>query len=146
MLKEQLLQECTDAFERLIETANDATQHSVTRQEDMWGPREIVAHLAGWEVLAGVRISQIVAGMSPFEFNETPQIADAINTLIVTMVGDQSLDILCSMLRRSYQQNGELLRKLDDTFFQPGEYVYERTTSVIEHCQEHIQQLTLSYP
>lgn len=25
--------------------------------------------------------------------------------------------------------------------FQPGEYVYERTAGVIEHCDEHIEKL-----
>ena len=39
----------------------------------------------------------------------------------------------------------EILRKLDDTFFHPGEYVYERTKAVIEHCQEHKQALVLSH-
>jgi hypothetical protein len=30
---------------------------------------------------------------------------------------------------------------LDDRFFQPGEYVYERMISDIEHCHEHIEAL-----
>ena len=66
-----MLQEVTEAFEHLIAAAQDAAQRGVTRQADAWGPREIVAHLAGWEVLASVRISQIAAGKPPFEFNES---------------------------------------------------------------------------
>jgi hypothetical protein len=45
--KEHLLQELAEAFEQLIRTATEAAQRGVTRQEDRWGPREIVAHLAG---------------------------------------------------------------------------------------------------
>ncbi len=149
MSKEQLLQEFADAYEQLIGTATEAAQRGVTRQADRWGPRETVAHLAGWEVMATVRIPRIVAGMPPAEFADATQqtvMNDAINAALVTLMGDQPLDTLCGMLRQAYQRNVELLRKLDDTFFQPGEYVYERTKAVIEHCQEHMQGLVLSYP
>ncbi len=149
MSKEQLLQEFAIAYEKLIGTATEAAQRGVTRQADRWGPRETVAHMAGWEVMATVRIPRIVAGMPPAEFaDETQQTVmnDAINAAMITLIGDQPLDILCGMLRQSYQRNVELLRSLDDTFFQPGEYVYERTKDVIEHCQEHMQVLVLSNP
>ncbi len=149
MSKEQLLQEFAEAYEKLIGTATEAAQRGVTRQGDTWGPREIVAHLAGWEVMATVRIPKIVAGMPPLEeADETRQAVmnDAINATIVTMIGDQPLETLCGLLRQAYQRDIEMLRKLDDTFFQPGEYVYERTKDVIEHCQEHGQELILSYP
>ena len=147
MSKEQLLQDFVAAYEQLIETASLATQRDMTHQGNMWGPREIVAHLAGWEVMATVRIPKIVAGMPPAEFaDETQQTVmnDAINAAIVTLIGDQPLDILCGMLRQAYQRNVEMLKNLDDTFFQPGEYVYERTKDVIEHCQEHIEMLDLN--
>ena len=65
MSKEQLLQEFAEAYEKLIETASLAAQRGVTQRRDGWGPREIVAHLAGWEVMASVRIPRIVAGMPP---------------------------------------------------------------------------------
>ena len=149
MSKEQLLQEFAEAYEKLIGTATEAAQRGVTRQGDTWGPREIVAHLAGWEVMATVRIPKIVAGMPPLEeADETRQAVmnDAINATIVTMIGDQPLETLCGLLRQAYQRDIEMLRKLDDTFFQPGEYVYERTKAAIEHCQEHMQVLVLSHP
>lgn len=144
MSKEQLLQKFAEAYEQLIETASLAAQRGVTRQGDTWGPREIVGHLAGWEVMASVRIPSIVAGMPPAEFTDETQqkvMNDAINAAMVTLIGDQPLDTLCGMLRQAYQRNVEMLRKLDDRFFQPGEYVYERTKAVIEHCQEHLQGL-----
>ena len=149
MSKEQLLQEFAEAYEQLIGTASLAAQRGVTRQGDTWGPREIVAHMAGWEVMATVRIPRIVAGMPPAEFaDETQQTVmnDAINAAMVTLMGEQPLETLCGMLCQAYQRNVELLRKLEDTFFQPGEYVYERTKDVIEHCQEHMQVLILSHP
>ncbi len=149
MSKEQLLRELADTFEQLIGTATEAAQHGLTRKGNEWGPREIVAHMAGWEVMATVRIPRIVAGMPPAEFaDETQQTVmdDAINATIVAMIGDQPLDTVCGILRQAYQSDSEILRKLDDRFFQPDEYVYERTKAVIEHCQEHMQMLVLNQP
>jgi len=97
-----------------------------------------------------VRVPHVAAGMPPsFEYTDETQqtvMNAAINATIVTMVGEQPLDIVCGMLRQAYQRDVEMLRKLDDTFFHPGEYVYERTKDVIEHCQEHLQELVLSHP
>src|SRR5258708_36329716 len=100
--------------------ASGGAEGGLPRQGDMWGPREIVAHLAGWEVMATVRIPKIAAGMPPLEeANQARQAVmnDAINATIVTMVGDQPLDTVCGMLRQAYQRDVEILRKLDDTFF-----------------------------
>jgi len=144
MSREQLLQELADAFEQLIVTATEASQRGFTHKGDEWGPREIVAHMAGWEVMATSRMPHIIAGMSPFEYaNEAQQAVmdDAINATIVTMVGDQPLDTVCGILRQAYKRDIEMLRTLDNRFFQPCEYVYERTKAAIEHCQEHTQVL-----
>ena len=143
---EQLLQELAAAFEQLIGSATEAAQRGMTRQGDKWGPREIIAHLAGWEVIATVRVPKIVAGMPPLEETDRARQAvmnDAINATIVTMIGEQSLDTVCGILRQAYQRDIDILRKLDETFFQRGEYVYERTRSVIEHCKEHSQEVSV---
>lgn len=147
MSKEQLLQGFADAYEKLIETATEVGQQGVPCKEYAWGPREIVAHLAGWEVMATVRIPAIVAGMPPLEESDEARQAvmnDAINATIVAMIGDQSLEAICGILCQAYQHDIEILKKLDDKFFQPGQYVYERTKSAIEHCQEHEQELILN--
>jgi len=147
MSKEQLLQEFAEAYEQFIGTATEAAQHGLASQGDKWGPREVMAHLAGWEVMATVRIPKIVAGMPPLEFADEDQqtvMNDAINAMIVAMVGDQPLPTVCGILRQAYQRDIEILKELDEKFFQPGEYVYERTKSAIEHCQEHIQELGLN--
>src|SRR5260370_7288919 len=111
MAKEQLLQEFADAYEQLIGTATEAAQRGVTRQADRWGPREIVAHLAGWEVMATVRIPRIVAGMPPPEFADATQqtvMNDAINAALVTLMGDQPLNTLFATLLHTYHLNVEL--------------------------------------
>lgn len=144
MSKEQLLREFAEAYEQFIRTATEAAQRGVTRTGDTWGPREVVAHMAGWEGMATVRIPKIAAGLPPLEFDDETQqtvMNDAINAAIVAMAGAQSLETLCSLLRQTYRRNVEILRQLDDTHFQPGQYVYERTKNVIEHCQEHGQEL-----
>jgi hypothetical protein len=142
MEKTQVLQEFVGAYERLIEAAVLMEPRDKASEADGWGPREVVAHLAGWEVMATVRIPPIVAGTPPMEFYDATQarvMNDAINTAFVTMAGDQPLDTLCSKLRQAYRRTVEILTPLDDSHFQPGQYVFERAKGVIEHCQEHIE-------
>ena len=144
MSREQLLREFADAYERTIATATDVARRGVTRSEDGWGPRETIAHMAGWEVMATARIPHIAAGMAPLEFEDEARntvMTDAINATIVTMAGDQSLEALCDILRQAYRRDIEVLRALDERLFQPGNYVYERTKDAIEHCQEHAEML-----
>lgn len=144
MTKDELLPAFGDAYERVIAAALAVARRGPAGADGQWGPREIVAHLAGWEVMATVRLPHIVAGMAPLEdADEARQevMNDAINATIVTMIGDQSLEDVCALLRRAYQRDIAFLTTLDDQFFQPGNYVYERTKDVIEHCQEHLQDI-----
>lgn len=149
MSREELLREFADAYEQVIAAATDAPRRGVTDDGDGWGPREVVAHLAGWEVMATVRIPHIAAGMAPLEFADEARQAvmtDAINATIVAMAGDQPLGTLCGKLRQAYRRDVDLLRSLDERHFQPGEYVYERTKAAIEHCHEHIDALIPARP
>lgn len=144
MSKEQLLRAFADAYERVIATATAAAERGTTHTAESWGPREIIAHLAGWEVMAAVRVPAIVGGMAPIEFADPAQdevMNDAINGAFVTIIGDQPLAALCDILRQTYLRNAASLQALDASLFQPGEYVYERTKGVIEHCQEHSEML-----
>src|SRR5690349_11463155 len=111
MSKEQLLQEMVDAYEKVIQTATEAAQSGVTYIREDWGPRQIVGHLAGWEVMATVRVPAIVAGMPPLEFADEAQqtvMDDAINATIVAMVGDQPLAAICDILRQAYRRDLEI--------------------------------------
>lgn len=144
MTKDELLRAFVDAYERLMATAVAAEQRGVGRADDGWGPREIVAHLAGWEMMATVRVPAVAAGMAPIEFADEAQnrvMNDAINGAFVALVGDQPLEAVCGILRGAYQRDLAFLHTLDERLFQPGEYVYERTYGVIEHCQEHSEML-----
>ena len=140
----QVVQAFTDTYERVIATALAAAQRGMTGGVDQWGPREVVAHLAGWEVMATVRLPAIAAGLAPLDFDDPAQLAvldDAINATIATMIGDQPLAALVDILRGAYRRDIAFLETLDDARFQPGMYVYERTKGVIEHCEEHLQPL-----
>jgi hypothetical protein len=144
MTKDELLRAFVDAYERLMAMAVVAEQRGVGRADDGWGPREIVAHLAGWEMMATVRVPVVAGGMAPIEFADEAQnqvMNDAINGAFVALVGDQPLEAICGILRRAYQQDVAFLQTLDERYFQPGEYVYERTYGIIEHCQEHSEML-----
>ena len=93
--------------------------------------------------MATVRIPHVVAGMAPIEFEDEERervMNDAINAAFVAIAGQQPIEALSETLRQAYQRTLAILTALDDCFFQPGEYVYERTRGAIEHCDEHIQE------
>lgn len=145
MSKDDLIQAFADAYERVIAAAMRSTRNGVARMPDDWGPREAIAHLAGWEVMASVRIPAIVGGMAPLEFEDEAQndvMNNAINAAFVAVAGQQPIAALCDALRQAYQRTVALLTPLDNRYFQPGEYVYERTRGAIEHCDEHIEQFS----
>src|SRR5437764_14541032 len=100
MSREQLLQELMAAFEQLIATATEAAQRGVSRSADSWGPREVIAHMAGWEVIATVHVPSIAAGMAPL-FNYAGEqhkvLNEAINATFVTMIGDQPFATICDI-------------------------------------------------
>src|SRR5579859_7380551 len=99
MSKEQLLQEVAEAFEDLIAVAQDAAQRGLTSQAGAWGPREVVTHLAGWEVIATVHVPKVAAGMPPlFAYADKTQqtvLNEALNATMVTLVADQPLATAC---------------------------------------------------
>lgn len=142
--KEQLIQELIDAHEKLITVASAAHERGAGRTGDAWGPREILAHIAGWEAMAVARIPQIIAGIPPIKYATEAQHAamdDAINAAVITMIGDLSFDAICTILRKTYQADAQLISELDETTVRPGSYIYERTKAAIDHCHAHIQAL-----
>ncbi len=142
--KEQLIQELIDAHEKLIATASTAHERGVRRTGDAWGPREVLAHIAGWEALAVARLPGILAGIPPVKYATEAQHAamdDAINATVITMIGDQSFDTICTLLRKTYQADVQLISELDERIVRPGSYIYERTKAAIDHCHEHMQVL-----
>ncbi|HEY1352873.1 MAG TPA: hypothetical protein VGF67_24935 [Ktedonobacteraceae bacterium] len=144
MSKKQVLQELAEAYEQVIATALAARQRGSAGRTQAWGAREIIAHMAGWEIITGVDLPRVVAGLPPLEFADSAQqhaLDDAINAALVRLSGNQSLEALCALLRQAYQSNIEFLRTLDERFFQPGAYAYDYWQTVSEHCREHREQL-----
>lgn len=143
MSKQELLQAFAGAYERVITIAAQLERQGSGSPHDVWGAREALAHLAGWEVMANVRIPHVIAGMAPIEFEDEAReqvMNDAINAAFVALAGERSAAMLGETLRQAYQRTLAILTPLDDRYFQPGEYVYERTHGAIEHCDEHIQE------
>ncbi len=136
MTKEQLLQELVNSHERLITSATATHERGVTRNGEKWGPREVVAHIAGWEANAIIRVPNTLAG-APFSTYDQ----EAFNNVVITMIGDQPFERVCDILRQTYQRDVEMLRKLDEGIFVLGNYAYDRTRAAIQHNYEHAQEL-----
>jgi len=140
MSKEQLIQELTDTYEQAIALALQAREVHPDAEAGVWGAREIIAHLAGWETITGVRLPAIANGMSSVACPDRTQqtlMDDAINAAFVGMIGEQSLAVLCELLRRAYRNTLSVLQTLDERFFQPDTPVYAYVRESIDHCMEH---------
>ncbi len=138
--KEQLLQELSDAHERLISAATVAAKREVVRDGQKWGPREVMAHIAGWEAKAIETIPQIMAGEPLVAFDH-----DVFNATVITLLENQSFDAVRDILRQTYQRDIESLKRLDENVFVPGNWIHDRIKAAIRHINEHAEELEKLY-
>src|ERR1700730_14378517 len=135
-LKKELLQQFEQAHERLALAAIAASARGIAQQGDQWGPREVLAHIVGWSTEATERIPRIIAGEPPLVYDD-----EAFNVAIITVLGDQSFDVVLGMFRRSHRRYIRMLGEKDDAIFVPGHPVYRRIQAVIQHHHDHAQGL-----
>ncbi len=122
-----------EAHEKLITAVNAAAARGV---KGPWGPREILAHVVGWEVIAIHRLPKLIAGEAPLTYDE-----DAVNVAMVTLVGDQPLETIRDMLYQAHHRFLHIPEVQSLASFVPGHPVYERTKAAIRHSFEHAQEL-----
>jgi hypothetical protein len=135
-LKDELLQQFEQAHEQLALAAIAASARGITRVGDRWGPREVLAHIVGWSTEATERIPRIIDGEPPLVYDD-----EAFNVAIITILGDQSFDVVLDMFRRSHRRYVQMLSAQDEAVFVPSHPVYRRIQAVIQHHQEHAQGL-----
>src|SRR6266567_734613 len=134
-VKEQLLQTLNEAHKQLIAAAVDAHKR-VNVREGEWGPREVLAHIMGWEAEAAARIPLLVAGHLPVKYSD-----ETFNAAIITAIGNQPFDEICNLLRQAHQRLIGVLTTLDDDIFVPGNPVHTRVEAIIHHNLEHAHAL-----
>ncbi len=135
-LKEELHHQFKQAYKRLASSASAAAARGITQRGEQWGPREVLAHIVGWNAEATERIPRILAGELPLKYDD-----EAFNTAIITVLGDQPFDVFLDMFRQSHQHYIQMLSAQDEAVFVPGHPVYRRIQAVVEHHYEHAQGL-----
>jgi hypothetical protein len=142
--KEQLIRAFDAAYDKLLATAVAAVERGSVLQEGEWGPREVLAHIAGWAAEATVRIPQVIAGSPPVVYTDPVQhsaIDNAFNAAIIILAGNQSFDQVAAIMQQTHQRFVHMLQAQDEGIFVPGNYVYERVLAVIRHHLQHAQEL-----
>lgn len=135
--KGQLIHAFDQAHESLLLAAKGAVQRGENIPEGGWGPREVLAHIAGWGEEAIYRLPTVAQGTPPLKYDD-----EAFNFAIITMIGDQSFEQIYAILQRTHERFVQMLQALDEGIFIPGNPVYERVKAVIEHHVEHTRYLT----
>ncbi|SRR5579875_952994 len=134
--KEQLLHAFDQAHERLLLAATSAVQRGESISEGEWGPREILAHIAGWGAEATSRLPKVAQGEPPLKYDD-----DAFNDATIVMIGDQTFEEISALLQQVHERFVQMLWGLDEPLFVPGNPIYERVKAVIEHHLEHARGL-----
>jgi len=136
--KDELLGAFAEAHDDLLIAADAA----VTRGDphgvggDGWGVREVLAHIAGWEVEATQRLPQLMAGAPARDYD-----VDAFNVAAVAAHEGQSLHEVRASLERAYARLVNLLDGLDEAAFAPGGVAQEWITALTRHDHEHAHEL-----
>jgi periplasmic divalent cation tolerance protein len=142
--KEQLLCAFDEAHEKLVNAASHAAKWGVQFQNGVWGPREVLAHIAGWAAQATTQLLQVITGVPPITYASEVQHAgldEAANTAFIALIGNQTFEEVLTITHQAHRRFVDMLRAQDDTIFVPGNYVYERMKRVIAHHLEHAQEL-----
>jgi hypothetical protein len=90
-------------------------EHMFLRPIRQWSPRDIVAHLVGWNRYLVKGADQIRRGELPFYDIEPGQNYSKVNAALVRKYSSTNRDALLDDLRTSAQELQQYLRSLDTT-------------------------------
>jgi hypothetical protein len=145
LTKEQIIEAFDNAYNRLINlTITTQKTNSSTNSTNGWGPREILAHIAGWASQATTFMPQVIAGIPPQTFyneNQHTAIDDTFNVSFITLIGNQSFEQILNIANQTHQDFKDMLLAQHENIFVPGNYLYERLKRVILHYLDHAQEL-----
>jgi len=112
--------------------------------EGKWGVRTIVCHLADSEIVAAMRLRQVIAEDNPLipAFDQDAW-ADRLD------YGKRKLSPAIETFRRTRAENYELLKDLPETAFaRTGQHTQRGTITLLdllrifaEHAEKHVQQI-----
>ncbi len=83
MPRNQQLQEFDDAFNRFVHVVESLTTEQFLASLGDWTPRDVVAHLVGWNRNVLVGCQQIQSGLQPFYHVDGPNDYRALNAEII---------------------------------------------------------------
>jgi len=134
--KEELLGALAEAHDDLLIAADAAVTRGDPRDDDGWGIREALAHIAAWEAEATERVPLIRGGAAPRAYD-----ADAFNAAAIAAFGHRPLHEARDDLERTHARLVHLLDELDEDAFAPGGAAHEWVTAMARHSREHARAL-----
>lgn len=135
MSKEQMLGEFSEAHDDLL-IAADAAVTRGDRPTDGWGLREVLGHIAAWEV-EGLRRIPLLAAGAPDE----PYDVEQFNAAAVAALGDRPLHDVRDEMERTHALLITMLAGLAPADFELGNAAHEWIRELIRHSREHADEL-----
>lgn len=138
MSKDEMLGAFAETHDSLLIAADAAVTRGNPHGADGlgWGVREVLAHIAGWEVEATQRLPQLMAGAPARDYD-----ADTFNAAAVAAYEGQSLHEVRDSLERVHARLLNLLAGLDEAAFAPGGVAEEWVSALTRHSRAHARAL-----
>jgi hypothetical protein len=115
MTIEEQLSRLEKRLDELRRCVTSLDEHMFLRPIRQWSPRDIVAHLVGWNRYLVKGADQIRRGELPFYDIEPGQNYSKVNAALVRKYSSTNRDALLDDLRTSAQELQQYLRSLDTT-------------------------------
>ncbi len=108
------MQQLDQAYAAFVATVNSLTPEAYLRSLGDWTPRDIVAHLVGWNVNILTGCQQIRSGVNPFYHHDGPNDYRQINAVSISRYNSRDRNVLLKDLAESKDKLLAYLRSLDE--------------------------------
>ena len=113
MTIEEQVRQLAAAVEDFARCLSSLPGESFLRRIDQWSPRDVLAHLIGWNRHTIAGSEEIRKGETPFYLIDTGEDFSKVNAVLVREISSRDRGELLEGLDASCQQLGQYLRSLD---------------------------------
>ncbi len=140
MKREEQLEQFDKAYGKFVHVVDSLSAETFLRSLGDWTPRDIVAHLIGWNRNIRVGCGQIRNGLTPFYHQDAPNDYRNINAEFITHYNSTDRGALLAELRSSRDELVEYVRGLHEQDWAQdfGPRHYRGGPATVERCIESI--------
>lgn len=113
MTIEKQVSEITRVIEEFASCIDSLPNKLFSKRIENWAPRDILAHLIGWNRYTIAGSKQIMEGKTPFYFKDPGDDFCKVNAVLIEEYSSHNRDKLLSELQKSFKELKHFLLSLD---------------------------------